>query len=212
VAIFSGRTYPAVGTLRVIAGKARGRKLRTVPGSSTRPITDRVKESLFNILGAEIHSAQLLDLFAGTGSVGIEALSRGAEFVRFLDIDRQAIATIKANLEITGFSAEAEVLRLDAFALVERPADRRFDYVYIAPPQYKDLWKKALLSLDVHPDWLVENAWVIAQIHPREYQSLKLSRLAEFDRRQYGSTLLVFYEVKPGAENPVSPGEEISDN
>jgi len=198
-----------VGTLRVIAGKARGRKLRTVPGSSTRPITDRVKESLFNILGAEVQSAHLLDLFAGTGSVGIEALSRGADFVRFLDIDRKAIATIKANLETTGFSNQAEVLRLDAFALLERPADRRFDYAYIAPPQYKDLWKKALLSLDAHLDWLVGNAWVIAQIHPREFEPLELERLAEFDQRQYGSTLLVFYEVKPGQESNMSPKNEI---
>jgi 16S rRNA (guanine966-N2)-methyltransferase len=186
--------------LRVIAGKARGRKLRSVPGDSTRPITDRVKESLFNILGPDIQSAHLLDLFAGTGSVGIEALSRGADFVRFLDVDRQAIATIKANLEITGFSKQSEVLRLDAFALLERPADRRFDYTYIAPPQYKDLWKRALTSLDSHPDWLVENAWVIAQIHPREYEKLELEWLAEFDQRKYGSTLLVFYEVKEGRE------------
>jgi 16S rRNA (guanine966-N2)-methyltransferase len=186
--------------LRVIAGKARGRKLRSVPGDSTRPITDRVKESLFNILGPDIQSAHLLDLFAGTGSVGIEALSRGADFVRFLDVDRLAIATIKANLEITGFSKQSEVLRLDAFALLERPADRRFDYTYIAPPQYKDLWKRALTSLDSHPDWLVENAWVIAQIHPREYEKLELEWLAEFDQRKYGSTLLVFYEVKEGRE------------
>jgi 16S rRNA (guanine966-N2)-methyltransferase len=189
-----------VGTLRVIAGKARGRKLRSVPGDSTRPITDRVKESLFNILGPDIQSSHLLDLFAGTGSVGIEALSRGADFVRFLDVDRLAIATIKANLEVTGFSKQSEVLRLDAFALLERPADRRFDYTYIAPPQYKDIWKRALTSLDSHPDWLVENAWVIAQIHPREYEKLELERLAEFDQRKYGSTLLVFYEVKEGRE------------
>jgi 16S rRNA (guanine966-N2)-methyltransferase len=189
-----------VGTLRVIAGKARGRKLRSVPGDSTRPITDRVKESLFNILGPDIQSSHLLDLFAGTGSVGIEALSRGADFVRFLDVDRLAIATIKANLEVTGFSKQSEVLRLDAFALLERPVDRRFDYTYIAPPQYKDIWKRALTSLDSHPDWLVENAWVIAQIHPREYEKLELERLAEFDQRKYGSTLLVFYEVKEDRE------------
>jgi 16S rRNA (guanine(966)-N(2))-methyltransferase RsmD len=199
-----------VGTLRVIAGKARGRKLHTVPGSSTRPITDRVKESLFNVLGADIRTAQVLDLFAGTGSVGIEALSRGAEFARFLDLDREAVATIKANLAITGFSAQAEVLRLDAFALLERPADRRFDYVYIAPPQYKALWKKALLSLDAHPDWLVEDAWIIAQIHPREYEALELAYLAEFDQRKYGSTLLVFYEVKPVRTGAILPPDRVS--
>ena len=83
-----------MGGLRVIAGTARGHKLNSVPGDSTRPITDRTKESLFNILGGDIQGATFLDLFAGTGSVGIEALSRGAIFVRFLDKNQNAIQTI----------------------------------------------------------------------------------------------------------------------
>lgn len=82
----------------------------------------------------------------------------------------------------------------DAFALLARPADRQFDYVYIAPPQYKGLWKRALLALDDNPDWLAEDAWVIVQIHPREEEPLALTNLVEFDRREYGSTLLIFYE------------------
>jgi 16S rRNA (guanine966-N2)-methyltransferase len=179
--------------LRVISGKARGHRLRSVPGSATRPITDRAKESLFNILGPDIEAATLLDLFAGTGSVGIEALSRGAGLVRFLDIDRLAINTIHENLKHTDLHKEAEVLQMDAFALLERPADRTFDYVYIAPPQYKGFWKQALQGLDANPTWISEDAWVIAQIHPREYESLKFENLVEFDRRQYGSVMLVFY-------------------
>jgi len=184
--------------LRVIGGKARGRKLRSVPGESTRPITDRTKEALFNIIGGDIQGASFLDLFAGTGSVGIEALSRGADFVRFLDNERVAIQTIQANLEHTDLGGHAHVLRIDAFQYLERPADRVFDYVYIAPPQYKELWRRALLSLDTHPGWLSEDAWVIAQIYPKEYQGLALQNLAETDQRRYGSTLLVFYERKPG--------------
>lgn len=182
--------------LRIIAGKARGRRLRSVPGDTTRPITDRTKESLFNILGGDIQGAALLDLFAGTGSVGIEALSRGAAFVRFVDQARQAVETVRANLASTGLAQGTEVLRLDAFTLLDRPPDRQFDYIYVAPPQYKDMWKRALLSLDTHPGWLSPDAWVIAQIHPVEYQALTLQRLSEFDQRKYGSTLLVFYEVK----------------
>lgn len=181
--------------LRVISGKARGRKLRAVPGSSTRPITDRVKEALFNILGADVVSATMLDLFAGTGSVGIEALSRGADFVRFVDVDRVAISTVRANLKHTGLGDRAEVLRSDAYAYLEREPDQSFDYVYIAPPQYKDMWKRALFSLEAYPGWLGEDAWVIVQIHPVEYESQVLSHLIEFDQRKYGSTLLVFYEV-----------------
>ena len=87
-----------MSTIRVIAGKARGRKLRLVPGDSTRPITDRVKENLFNILGSDIAGSCLLDLFGGTGSVGIEALSRGADWVRFIDLNRNACRTIQQNL------------------------------------------------------------------------------------------------------------------
>jgi len=183
-----------MGSLRVISGKARGRRLRTVPGDATRPITDRAKESLFNILGPDIAGTSVLDLFAGTGSVGIEALSRGAERARFIDQQRQAIETIRSNLAVTGLEHGAEVLRQDAFAALERDSDCRFDYVFIAPPQYKELWKRALLALDGRPDWLTEDAWVIVQIHPVEYQALELQSLSEFDQRRYGSVLFVFYQ------------------
>lgn len=193
--------------LRVITGKARGRKLKSVPGDSTRPITDRVKESLFDILGGDLsdnQGASFLDLFAGTGSVGIEALSRGARFVRFVDQNRLAIDTIRLNLEHTGLKAGSDVLRLDAFSLLARQPDRNFDYVYIAPPQYQGLWKKALLLLDSNPKWLSEDAWVIVQIHPVESEELELKNLAEFDRRHYGSTVLIFYQLEALMVNPES--------
>lgn len=180
--------------LRVIAGTARGRRLRSVPGDSTRPITDRTKESLFNIVGGDIWGATFLDLFAGTGSVGIEALSRGALFARFLDKNQNAIHTIHANLKLTETAERAEVLRIDAFQLLQHEADRFFDYVYIAPPQYKEHWKRALILLDDHPGWLSPDAWVIVQIHPVEYTTMNLKNLAEFDQRRYGSTTLVFYD------------------
>lgn len=190
--------------LRVITGKARGRKLRSVPGDFTRPITDRVKESLFDILGADLsenQGASFMDLFAGTGSVGIEALSRGASFVRFIDQNRLAIDTIRSNLDYTGLKAGSDVMRLDAFTLLSRQPDRNFDYVYIAPPQYQGLWKKALLLLDSNPKWLSEDAWVIVQIHPVEFEQLDLKNLAEFDRRHYGSTELIFYQLETSSAN-----------
>ncbi len=180
--------------LRIIGGKARGRKLHGVPGDVTRPITDRVKEALFNIIGADVELATFLDLFAGTGSVGLEALSRGAAHVRFVDLNKQAVATVRTNLALTGLNSGAEVLQMDAFTLLRRPADQRYDYVYIAPPQYQGLWKRALLVLDENPSWLSEDAWVIVQIHPKEYEVLSLRHLNEFDQRRYGSTLLVFYQ------------------
>jgi 16S rRNA (guanine(966)-N(2))-methyltransferase RsmD len=180
--------------IRVISGSARGRKLKLVPGNVTRPITDRVKESLFNIIQPDVPGCAFFDLFGGTGSVGIEALSRGAEFVRFLDQNRMAINTIKENLSITGFEMKAEVLQADAFAILNRTPDKIFDYVFVAPPQYHELWIRAIKLLDTTPDWLVEDGWVIAQIDPIEYKSLELENFSEFDQRKYGSTLLVFYE------------------
>lgn len=180
--------------LRVIAGKARGRKLRPVPGEITRPITDRTKESLFNILGADIVGSSMLDLFAGTGAVGIEALSRGAAFVRFVDVHQPAVQTIRANLDGTGLKQNSDVRKIDAFQLLDDPPDRAFQYIYIAPPQYKQLWKRAARKVDENPSWLTEDAWVIVQIHPVEYEPLVLKNLVEFDQRRYGSTLLVFFE------------------
>ena len=182
--------------LRVISGTARGRKLRSVPGDSTRPITDRTKESLFNILSVDIIEARFLDLFAGTGSVGIEALSRGANYARFVDKNALAVKTMRANLKSTQLSEKGEVWRMDALSLLGQAADQQFDYIYIAPPQYKQIWKHTLVKLDQHMDWLADDAWVIVQIHPIEYEDTKLDRLEEFDQRKYGSTLLVFYQQK----------------
>ncbi len=186
-----------MGDLRIIGGKARGRRIRSVPGETTRPITDKVRQALFNIIGPDIQGASLLDLFAGTGSVGIEALSRGAEYVSFIELSRQPLKIIRENLKITGLEEGSQVVQADAFDYLERPVEYMFDYVYIAPPQYKQMWSRALVSLDSHLGWLSEDGWVIVQIHPIEYQpigeALPLHNLAEFDQRNYGSTLLVFY-------------------
>jgi 16S rRNA (guanine966-N2)-methyltransferase len=186
------------GKLRIIGGKARGRRIRSVPGDTTRPITDRVREALFNILGMDIQGAAFLDLFAGTGSVGIEALSRGAGKVCFVDLNRLPIATIRENLRVTNLETGAEVHQMDAFLFLERISGEKYDYVYIAPPQYKGLWKRALNIIDATPRILSDDAWVIVQIHPVELEELSgeqaLKNLVEFDRRQYGSTVVLFYE------------------
>jgi len=183
-------------SLRVISGNAKGRILKSVPGDTTRPITDRVKESLFNIIGADVVDSNWWDVFAGTGAVGIEALSRGAAFCRFTDLNRVPIETIKLNLTATRLASRAEAKRVDAFSLLASHPDRKFHYIYIAPPQYQEMWSRALLELDSNPAWLEEDGWLIAQIHPKEYKPLELNTLAEFDQRKYGSTLLVFYERK----------------
>jgi 16S rRNA (guanine966-N2)-methyltransferase len=186
-------------SVRVITGKARGRKLKSVPGDTTRPVTDMVKEALFNILAGDVIDSDWWDLFAGTGAIGIEALSRGAHFVRFSDLNRLPVEIIKDNLTTTGFLNQAEVRRGDAFKWLASPPDRSFDFLYIAPPQYKDMWSQALKLADQNPGWLSSGACVIVQIHPKEYQDIALNQLEKIDERQYGSTMLIFYDY-PGID------------
>ncbi len=181
--------------MRVISGTAKGRRLKKVPGDSTRPILDRVKESLFNILWDEVEGSRWLDLFAGTGQVGIEALSRGATEVVFIDNVRAAIRTIDANLQHTQLQAGASVLMTDAFAYLNGKPERPFDIIYVAPPQYKDIWIQIMQALDKrHDDFLSLDGIVIVQIDPREYKELALKNLSPYRDRKYGNTILCFYE------------------
>ena len=185
--------------IRVIGGTARGRKLQMVPGAGTRPISDRAKESLFNLLGSDIESAEVLDLFAGTGSVGIEALSRGAGRATFDESDRQAVNTIQANLKTVGFAERGRVLRADVFIYLRNQPTLRdgYDFIHVAPPQYHNLWAETLAALDARPGWVNPDGLVVAQIDPREFQALPLKNLNLVDQRRYGSTLLCLYE-RPG--------------
>lgn len=179
--------------IRVISGSARGRRLRRVPGNGTRPVTDRVKEALFNIIGLNVRGSMFLDMFGGTGSVGIEAISRGATRVIFLDNGREAVNTIRSNLALTGFSEQSEVVKVDALTYLEQSPCRGFDYIYIAPPQSRGLWSAAVQLLDDKLTWLNSEGWAIAQIQPNEYVKLKLKSMRLFDRRRYGNTMLCFY-------------------
>ena len=181
-------------SLRVISGSAKGRKLRSVPGDTTRPVMDRVKESLFNILAGDVIDSNWWDLFAGTGAIGIEALSRGAKFVKFTDMHRAPIETIKENVEHCKFSEQAEVKRGDAFTMLSGRADRQFEYIYIAPPQYKQMWLEALKLVDDNVEWLTEDGTAIVQIDPREHEEVELKNLVKSEERKYGNTLLIFYD------------------
>ena len=186
--------------MRVISGSAKGRRLKRVPGDTTRPIMDRVKESLFNILGLDVLETRWLDLFAGTGQVGIEALSRGAAEVVFVDKVRPAILTIQENLRQTQLTTRAEVVQMDAFAYLNVPPSRPFDLIYIAPPQYKGLWLDVLHLVDVRPfTYLNPQGTAVVQIDPKEMQPVELLHLTLADDRRYGNTLLCFYEIGEAA-------------
>jgi 16S rRNA (guanine(966)-N(2))-methyltransferase RsmD len=179
--------------MRVISGSAKGRALKPA-GAATRPITDRVKENLFNILAARVRDANVLDLFAGAGSVGIEALSRGARAATFVELDRDALRAIRANLETTRLDAHAHIARLDVFKFI-RHTQEQYDLIYIAPPQYRELWAETLKTLDGR-GLLTPAGVIVAQIHPKEYTEIALTEFELFDQRKYGSTVLCFYRRK----------------
>ncbi len=201
--------------MRVITGKAKGRHLYSVPGDSTRPVTDRVKEALFSILAAQVIDARFLDLFAGTGGVGIEALSRGATLATFVENNPRALSVMRRNLEITGLAQHAQVVKQDVFRFIAEYQGAGFDLIHVAPPQYRSLWMRTLEALD-RSLLLSPTAQVVAQIHPKEYIPLELALLSLSDQRKYGSTLLCFYRVgthqqsaapyeKPGLQPDVQP-------
>lgn len=194
--------------MRVIAGQARGRRLQSVPGAATRPITDRAKEALFSILQPELVGARMLDLFAGTGQVGIEALSRGAAACDFNELAPAALKVIQANLDATGLAGpRARLLRRDAFRLLETPPAEPYDLVFVAPPQYKGLWKQAVLALDAAcAAWLGDDGLLVVQIDPREGEDLPLTVLALTDRRGYGSVELRFYRPADDEAAEEGPG------
>lgn len=184
--------------MRVISGRAKGHRLKQVPGDTTRPIMDRVKENLFNIIGPAVRDSRWLDLFAGTGQVGIEALSRGAREVVFVDSARAAIKTIHDNLRLTRLSEGATVRHTDAFKFLRSGSQSAFDVIYVAPPQYHQIWVEVLREIDNRPvDYLASDGHVIVQIDPREFQSLTLDALHLADQRRYGNTMLCFYRYSP---------------
>jgi 16S rRNA (guanine(966)-N(2))-methyltransferase RsmD len=187
----SGDVIRGASLVRVIAGTAKGKTLKAVPGEGTRPITDRVKESLFNILSWRVPDCRFLDLYAGTGSVGIEALSRDAQEAVFVEKAAKAVRTVRENLRITGMGHSARVVREDVFRFIDR-TDERYDIIYVAPPQYQNLWSKTLLALDERPLSSPDGV-VVAQIFPKEFEPLPLRQYTLTDQRTYGSTMLCFY-------------------
>lgn len=180
--------------MRVIAGSARGTRLLGPPsGTGARPITDRAKEALFSILGPSLAGARFLDLFSGTGAVGIEALSRGAAEAVFVERHPAMARTLRQNLEKTGLAGRARIARADVFDYLRREPEP-FDVVYVAPPQYRRLWADALELLDRRPGWVTADGQVVVQVHPVELEEVALRSLREADRRDYGKVTLAFYD------------------
>ena len=174
--------------MRVVAGAFRGRPLRAPPGRGTRPTSDRVREALFSILGP-LDGARVLDLFAGSGALGIEALSRGAAEAVFVESDPAAAAVIERNLEAVG-GPPARVVRRDAVRWLRgRPPGERFDLVFLDPP-YSSARRVARPLSELLPGLLADEARVVTESAKRDPLPLDLP-LA--DERVYGDTRIAVH-------------------
>jgi 16S rRNA (guanine966-N2)-methyltransferase len=180
---------------RVIAGTAKGIRLRA-PGPGTRPLSDRVKQTLFGILEPDLPGAQFLDLFAGSGAAGIEALSRGAASATFVEKDQGAAAVIDANLKATGLAgAAASVVRWDVVRWLGEPhAGASFDLVLVDPPYAEtELLGRILAILGGPSSPLAPGARVVAKHFWRDRPPDRVGMLAAERYRRFGETALTFY-------------------
>ena len=147
--------------MRVITGIARGRRLKELPGLETRPTTDKVKESVFNIVQFDIEGRRVLDLFGGTGQMGIEALSRGAAFCSFVDLRKEAAAVIRDNLAHTGLVDKAKVTQGDYLAFLTGCREK-FDLIFLDPPYGSGMLEKALTAI-AKIDIATENGIIVCE-------------------------------------------------
>ena len=182
--------------MRVITGTARGRRLKELEGMDTRPTTDRVKEGLFNIIQFDIEGRRVLDLFAGTGQLGIETLSRGARSAVFVDSRRDAVGTIKDNLKITELSDRAKVLSGDALSYLASCREK-FDLIFIDPPYGAKLWESALNA--IYQFDILSNHGIIVCESPVEEELPSLAPPYFIHRTyRYGRIKLTIYHREEG--------------
>lgn len=187
--------------MRVISGKARGTKLSSIESITTRPTLDRVKESLFNILQEDVNQKVILDLFAGSGALGIEALSRNAKYVVFCDNNKQAIQMIKTNLEKTRLIEKTEIVNMDYKKCIEllNAKKQKFDLIFLDPPYKDDI---AVYSLkQIIKNKLLNNKGIVVIETDEVNRDLKelneamtteLQNVRIFDQRKYGRASLIF--------------------
>ena len=183
--------------MRVISGEAKGRRLKTPGDERIRPTADKIKGALFSIIGERVRDAHVLDLFAGTGNLGIEALSRGARFVHFVDADKGAESIIRENLIRVKFEDRACVWRTDAITALSRleRTGQRFDLIFSDPPYGRQLNQKALAMLS-NGEFIVEDGLVVLEHHRKELFPPQKTALLKIDERRFGETVLTFYHQK----------------
>lgn len=182
--------------MRVITGTARGRNLLTLPGEDVRPTTDRVKEAMFSIIQFEVEGSQVLDLFAGSGQLGIEALSRGAVYVTFVDSAKESIECVKENLRKTNLKTNSCVVQTDAFSFLRTSAGK-FDIAFIDPPYSQGLIQKALPLVSSRMN---DNGVIICEHPYGEEMPEKAGDFELYREYKYGKLALTVYRKKDDEE------------
>lgn len=185
--------------MRVISGSAKKRILKMPRGGKVRPTADRVKEALFNILGPLILDAQVLDLYAGSGALGIEALSRGGALCVFVEKERKVIATLRKNLQITDFAGKSELIINDVkkALLMLSKKDRSFDLVFMDPPYGKKIELETLIQIAQLPI-LKSGGIVVVESFVGQPLPETISPLLKIRFEKYGDTVLSFYKKQRG--------------
>ncbi|CDE54333.1 MAG: 16S rRNA (guanine(966)-N(2))-methyltransferase RsmD [Clostridia bacterium] len=183
--------------MRIISGKARGTKLYTLDGTATRPTLDRVKESLFNIIQNDIEDSTVLDLFSGSGAIGLEFLSRGAKRAVLCDSSKDAIKIIKQNVQKTHFEEKVEVYNMEFTKLVERLQNQKFDIIYIDPPYATDFIKISLEKI-IEYELVNENTKIIVETddETRILNQIEKMDVEITDKRKYGRATIIFLKYR----------------
>ena len=183
--------------MRIISGKARGTKLYTLDGTATRPTLDRVKESLFNIIQNDIEDSTVLDLFSGSGAIGLEFLSRGAKRAVLCDNSKDAIKIIKQNVQKTHFEEIAEIYNMEFTKLVERLQYQKFDIIYIDPPYATDFIKISLEKI-IEYKLVNENTKIIVETddETRILNQIEKMDVEITDKRKYGRATIIFLKYR----------------
>ena len=183
--------------MRIISGKARGTKLYTLDGTATRPTLDRVKESLFNIIQNDIEDSTVLDLFSGSGAIGLEFLSRGAKRAVLCDSSKDAIKIIKQNVQKTHFEEKVEVYNMEFTKLVERLQNQKFDIIYIDPPYATDFIKISLEKI-IEYELVNENTKIIVEtdVETRILNQIEKMDVEITDKRKYGRATIIFLKYR----------------
>ena len=175
--------------MRVITGEARGRKLITLEGEDVRPTTDRVKEGMFNIIQFDLEGAAVLDLFAGSGQLGIEALSRGAKHCTFVDASTKSIDVVKQNLKTVGFEKRASVFCGDSKMYITLSRDK-FDIALLDPPYHKNIIDSVL---PVVAEKMTENGVILCESELREILPETAGEFSKYREYKYGKIKITVY-------------------